>query len=162
MRNLFRIFSVFLIISSLFIIFNCVEEEESGPVIAELTGYGSCKDFGTREGEDSTSMECVEYEYDEANALYLKHINAGFNCAPGEIWAEFNIEDNLIEITENQLQSVADCNCLYDLEYELKNIKPGSYIINFSGPLATLVFIVNLKSHSGGSYCVERSEYPWF
>jgi hypothetical protein len=161
MRNLFRIFSVFLIISGLFIIFNCVEKEESGPVMAELTGYSGCKDFGIMDGEDSPGRECIEYMYDGVNYLYLKHINAGFYCEPVEITAEIDVKNNIIEIKEYH-SGMADCYCLYDLEYELENIKPGSYIINFSGPLSTLVFTANLKSHSGGSYCVERSEYPWF
>ena len=29
--------------------------------------------------------DCLEYHYNGANTLILRHINAGFNCCPGEI-----------------------------------------------------------------------------
>ncbi len=160
MRNLFRNFSVFLIFVSLFFSVNCTEQDESVPFTAELADYSGCKGFGLLEGEVSSGKECVEYNYDGEKVLYLKHINAGFYCQPVEIWAEFELENNIIEIKEHH-SGMADCYCLFDLEYEIENVRPRIYVINFQGPLSTLSFIVNLISHPQGSYCVDRPEYPW-
>ena len=41
----------------------------------------------------------VEYEYDGRSVLRLKHVNAGFNCCPGTISADIQVEGGAIRVS---------------------------------------------------------------
>ena len=128
-----------------------------------LAESGECKIFGTRAGFDET---CVIYDYDGQGLLTLQHINAGFNCCPGDIIVDITINDNIIEIAEMESQSACDCTCLYDLNIEVHYLNPGDYTIQFDEPYLPpgdepLVFVLDLNGPASGSFCLPRSGYPW-
>jgi hypothetical protein len=149
---------------------SCLFSPERVPE-GRLTGYEGCKDFlpaGSRTGDGGPGpgWECLEYEYDGRSVLRLKHINAGFNCCPGTISADIFISEGVIRIRERESSALCDCDCLYDLEYEFVHIKPGSYRISAAGPYQRegdrpLEFVVDLDGPVSGSFCVERTHYPW-
>jgi hypothetical protein len=114
----------------------------------------------------AAGQECVEYVYDGKSALRLKHVNAGFNCCPGTVSADIQVTGGEIRIKEKESSSLCDCNCLYDLDYEFTGVAPGITRISIVGPYQPegdppLEFLVDLGGAASGSFCVERTRYPW-
>ncbi len=112
------------------------------------------------------SLSCVEYSFDkEKNKLNLKHINSGFNCCPDSIFCDIKLIDDTILIQEYEEMSLCDCNCLYDLDIEVKGVAAQEYIIKFVEPYAIdmdkIEVKVDLENNPNGSYCVTRKHYPW-
>ncbi len=137
------------------------------PPIGFLINYDGCKEFQRGTPTDGTppDQDCMEYEYDGESVLLLKHVNAGFNCCP-EITANVTIENNIITIEEIELSGDCDCLCLFDMDYEIRNLQPGEYTIRVTEPYVPegeeiLEFTVDLISSPSGSYCVYRDFYPW-
>jgi hypothetical protein len=135
---------------------------EDNHIIGNLVNYSSCKEFFTNY---QSSEDCIEYEYDGENILLLTHINAAFNCCP-EIAVNISISNDTIQIEEIEISGSCNCVCLYDLNYEIKELKPGNYtikVIESDIPLGEemLEFKVDLSSATSGSYCVDRNQYPW-
>lgn len=133
-----------------------------------LVEYQGCKEWtaGTEiETDVAKSQDCIEYTYD-GQTLILKHVNAGFNCCPGEILADIDIEGNLITITENEQEAGCYCLCLFDLDFRIDNIKPGEYTLRVNEPYVQdgndiLEFTLQLVSGISGDFCLGRSYYPW-
>ena len=135
-----------------------------------LVDYAGCKTFtrGSAAGSTPPDQDCIEYQYDGARTLLLKHINAGFNCCP-VIAADITIEGNLITIHESEsFDSTGPCwcLCLFDLDLEISNLSPGEYTISVIEVCTNpedeiLEFTVNLVSSPSGMYCVFRDHYPW-
>jgi hypothetical protein len=76
------------------------------------------------------------------------------------------VAKNIIRIEENELEGLCDCDCLFDLDYEIRNLDPGTYVIQVIEPYLEegdekLEFEVDLISAPTGAYCVDRSHYPW-
>ncbi|MFH1194974.1 MAG: hypothetical protein V1720_04640 [bacterium] len=165
--NVSSLFFLLLILSIVFISQGCSneEEEKKNPNISEVTS-SDCKHFQKVVLDSITSSDdCIEYSYDGISVLSIKHLNAGFNCCPEKISADFEISGDTIKILESEKSSLCDCNCLYDLEYTIKNIAPKNYFIKVVEPYATqgekLEFQADLHHSNIGTYCVERDYYPW-
>jgi len=147
---------------------SCASPAGPGPV-GRLVARTDCKDSGgasTAAADPTSSQECVQYDYDGARLLRLRHINAGFNCCPGTLSADIDIAGGTIRIAERESSSLCDCNCLYDLTYEIAPLTPGRYRIVVHGPYQTeedppLAFDVDLDRAVTGVFCVERTHYPW-
>jgi hypothetical protein len=149
--------------------------EATGPTGTEPTGqllsYAGCKEFGGSAllpEETPEDKDCVEYTYDGHGTLLITHVNAGFNCCQDEIVATIEISDDLIRITEAEVPvgGLCDCNCLFDLEYEITDLTAGTFRIEFAEPyvaaeLELLEFDVDLSESPAGSHCVTRTHYPW-
>jgi hypothetical protein len=122
----------------------------------------------TDSDEDSeiTSLEeCISYTYDEADQkLLIKHIHAGFNCCVSPT-GEVEIDGNTINIIESFTgEDICDCECLFNLNYEVNNVVPGEYTftVNCIYPsLEALTFTVDLSVENEGVYCITRDRYPW-
>jgi hypothetical protein len=145
---------------------NDVQAHPSG----SLLSYNGCKQFqGSNQLNRSTAAresDCLEYHYDGQNKLILKHINAGFNCCPGEIVANIEFNGNRITITESEKEQGCRCLCLFDLDLEVINLHPGTYTIRIVEPYVqgnnqVLECTVNLSAAASGTYCLERNYYPW-
>jgi len=143
----------------------------AGPgAVGTLTGRTGCKDFAAAAGgavaAAGAGRECAEYDADGAGLLRLKHVNAAFNCCPGTVTATIEIAGDRIRIKERESASLCDCDCLYDLDYVFTGLGSGAYTITIVGPYqvegdAPLTFPVDLDRASSGSFCVERTHYPW-
>jgi len=144
---------------------NCASSPGPDPV-GRLVGRTGCKSFGAAATVPTSDRECVEYDYDGRSVLRLKHVNAGFNCCPGTISADFLVAGGEIRIKEKEASSLCDCDCLYDLDYEFVGLARGVYTISVVGPYQPegdppLEFLVDLAGSPSGSFCVERTRYPW-
>ncbi len=157
-----------------FIIFSCKDNETTandddanGVPYGIITDTSGCKSFFDTTRNIPKTNECVKVNYSSQDEiLQLIHVNAGFNCCPGVISAEINIEDGVISFFEKQSQAGCRCNCLYDVEYELRNVEPGEYEFIIVGPLTDGESKKSLEckidiSEGTGEFCLERNFYPW-
>lgn len=134
-----------------------------GPPEGELVKTSDCKS-GTKDLNPSPSEECLEYSFDEGYTLTLKHLNAGFNCCP-VFHGDVKIEGGAIAIIESETfedGGPCRCLCLFDLDYEIRNLDPGEYTIAIEGVYGTsLKATAELIPGDTGSYCEKRDDYPW-
>ena len=85
-RCLLSIFFIFLV--------TCCEKETSHKVLSvgQIT-YGDCKP-ATKNSGDS---EYIEYETVDGDYLQMNHVNAWFNCEPGQLLVSAElINDNIV------------------------------------------------------------------
>lgn len=152
---------------SLVAIAGCERHNSVVPTIS-LTGNTECKGAGLKAGEDhSSSQDCVLYRWVPGDTLFIRHVNAGFNCCPEGFRTELNISGDTIVISEYENSALCDCNCLFDLEYELTGINRGNWWIRVEEPYVQqpgqmkIIFRANLKKMEQEEFCITRSEYPW-
>jgi hypothetical protein len=105
------------------------------------------------------------YEYDQG-VLRIKHINAGFNCCPGEIDMKFDFQGDAIHVFESESEAGCFCQCLFDLDAWIVGLEPGVYRIVVHEPYVIegdepLAFRIDLSQTASGIHCVERNHYPW-
>lgn len=164
----------FFLALSLVIAVSCKQNESIIPQPeASLVSYQGCKSF-TQGRIASTqfslfhdqSQDCVEYQYYGDGVLEIQHINAGFNCCPGEIVAAIDISDNVILIEESETESGCYCLCLFDVNYRIEGLRPGKYTIKIIEPYTNdqdpkLEFTLDLSRSTSGTYCVSRNHDPW-
>ena len=97
----------------------------------ELKNFSNtgCKNRYMSRAEDD-SKEIIEYSVLHDGYLYIYHRNVFFNCCPGTIGADIQVEDNKIIIGEYETEDECDCVCPYDLGYEVGPLVEGkSYTI---------------------------------
>ena len=167
MRNKF---TIILLLISLSLLVSCNNDDDTHPsddANGILTGFTTCKSEKNFYATDSieNNQSCVEYSF-ENDILFLKHVNAGFNCCPGILSADFIIDNSIITISESEEAPLCNCNCLYDLEMEISGLISGIYTIKFVEPywsdsVGSINFVINLNDSLSGSYCVARNNYPW-
>ncbi len=147
---------------------NCNDDPFGSDPYGAVLNTSGCKDFSSdSETEVALNEECIKINYfSEHKILRLAHYNGGFNCCPGKISADFDFESGIIRISEKQSQSICDCKCLFDIEYELRNIEQGEYRFIVTGPLTgyeampALEAVIDI-SEGSGKFCIERDSYPW-
>jgi hypothetical protein len=134
---------------------------------AALVSRSDCKRSTELAASGSAAIrDCFEYELAGGDTLLLRHINAAFNCCPGEIAADISFKNDTITIVEHESESGCRCLCLYDIEYRFVNIEAGTYTIQFVEPYVTdadepLRSTIDLSASPSGSFCVDRASYPW-
>jgi hypothetical protein len=166
---------VFLLVMCVLFNFDFVRNSNAGVVSSKSEGtlieYTGCKDNADQDADASevaaSNQDCLEYEYDpEKKTLFLTHINAAFNCCPHKIDAEIEFAGQAITLTEFEEGGLCDCNCLYDLKYQFRNIDPGQYTITVYEPYVRqgdtiLQCDIDLDEALTGKCCVTREYYPW-
>ncbi len=142
--------------------------EASAPTQSALLPVGALVSYdGCILLQSPTSTDdCLEWEYTKEGTLKIRHLGAGFNCCPGEIYADITITGGEILVDEKEKESACDCLCLFTVEYEVTNLRPGKYRIRVIEPYVTeeddpLVCTIDLTQWSSGKCCVERQHYPW-
>ena len=130
-----------------------------------LLSHSGCKTEVSRYDTSST-LDCISYVYDGRNALHITHINAGFNCCPGTISADFRFQDGTIDVYERESEAACLCECLFDIDYRITGLSPGVYRIAFHEPYVhddeePLEFRIRLIEPTSGIHCVVRHHYPW-
>lgn len=149
----------------------CKKSSDTLEPVGVLLQYDGCKQVAAAAGSRADGVklaqmsDCFEFQYN-ANTLTLRHINAGFNCCPGEITADITLNGNVITITEKEQLQDCRCLCLFDLDFEIVNLAAGSYTIRVIEPYVdqndqVLEFTVDLSPAASGNYCLERNYYPW-
>ena len=149
----------------------CDKDElaEPHPGVPALIGHSDCKNSiraSSSSGGAAENPGCIEYTLREDGVLLLKHVNAAFNCCPGEITADISNKSDTITNVEHEAQAGCRCQCLYDLDYRFEDIAHGIYTILVVEPYVTnadepLRSTIDLSASPSGSFCVERDSYPW-
>ena len=93
------------------------------------------------------------------------HVNTGFNCCPQGFYCNLSLKNDTIIIEEFENSSLCDCNCLYDLNIEVKGVgakkNQFKFIEAYCGEQEKLEFPIDLPALEQGSYCVTKTNYPW-
>jgi hypothetical protein len=150
------------------LLFSCDELLNPSSINGELLSHSDCKSSksASLSGETPDTLSCVHYTFNASeNTLSVSHINAAFNCCPGEIKCDFSIDNDTIIIEESERTAQCSCDCLFDLEMEITGVESGDYIIKvvelYAGEEDKLIFEINLDDEDEGSFCVTRKQYPW-
>ena len=165
----------FIFIAILFLSVNgCDKEIESPEITGALVSHSACKSNAAvsalrvieKPADDTISR--IRYDYDETKGiLYLTHENAGFNCCPDSLWCNISSEDNSITIQECEKEAMCNCECLFDLNVEIKGIKKTVYEIIYDEPyvkgtkMHVIKFTIDLTKETTGRFSVVRNNYPW-
>lgn len=89
--------------------------------------YGSCKPVMKSDIEEYLLLKVKDNYY-----LDIEHINAWFNCEPGEIIVDASIEEATITINEYSTENLVNCICPYDLNYLIGPLYYGTYQLNLN------------------------------
>lgn len=116
-------------------------------------------------GWASTDKTCLQWEYNGEGTLQLFHLNAGMNCCT-DLVADIDLDGNTITIREDEAGEFCYCLCLYDVEYSITDLPPGSYAIVVEETYLPegddiLTVTVDLAENPSGHHCVDRTGYPW-
>jgi hypothetical protein len=131
----------------------------------ELASFSECKtylDFGSFESS-ANNQTCVEFVYDSAGTLYLKHTDMTANCCADRFSVDINIENGVVTIVEEEIFLISPCHCVcqYDIEMEITDLTPGTYTISIVEPYQypgapLLEFSLNLTVPISGQFCINR------
>ena len=133
-------------------------------ITGNVISQSDCKNFKSTLTENNQS--CLQYTYDEVSrTLHLTHVNAGFNCCPGDISCNINMGNLIISITEKEEAPMCDCNCLFDIDIDVYQVNKSEFTIKlvepYIGDQEILEFDIDLSNSISGEFCVERNSYPW-
>jgi hypothetical protein len=139
-----------------------------GPASGSLVGHSGCKPYvpAGSKVDHLSNEDCIDYSY-SAGVLSLRHVNGAFNCCPASIVGDVYVGDGMIWIEEDETFDFDPCPCLcvYDIDYQIVNLPPGQYTVRIEGlnlpESQYLETVVDLITTPAGSYCVERTTYPW-
>lgn len=139
-----------------------------GPPSGRLMSHSDCltMEKGGGDGEAAIAEDCIEYQYDGQGTLLLRHANAGLNCCPEDFAAVVTVIDGVITIDETPIPGFCDCLCLFNLDYAVINLPPGTYGLSvveqcLDGDDQPLKTTIDLVSVPAGSFCLTRDHYPW-
>jgi len=65
----------------------------------------------------------------QGNTIHIKHSQTLFNCCSTVKAFLEKGENNLFNITYQELEPVCNCMCLFDLEMEIPGLAPGTYFL---------------------------------
>ena len=130
----------------------CEKENNLTQLYVDQITYGDCKQGTTK----SENAEYIEYRTVNNSYLQIKHINVWFNCEPGQLLVDVDLDIDTIVVDENEESSLANCVCPYDLCYLIGPMAHAQYIIVIqrSGYLYTQ-FSVDFNSSTAGVFEVD-------
>jgi hypothetical protein len=159
---------IFNLLLTLSFIAGCERENRPTGISGKISSVSLCKnDKSTKMlSEIGDSQSCIQYTYNQAeNMLLLKHINAGFNCCYDSLSCDITIAGDTITIEEIESQPLCNCNCLYDVDFELEGVEADNFYIRIIEPyvenMDRLSGEIDLSENPSGMFCVARNGYPW-
>ncbi len=148
----------------------CGGRHDDPPVpqpVGSLVKASACKGASGAKAEAAGRPDCLVWSF-QGTTLTFQHENAAFNCCPGPLSATFRVDTKarLITVTERETSASCHCNCLYDLEYRIQDLEPGSWHVRVEEPYRptqepVLEGFLELKAGASGRLCLERKAYPW-
>ncbi len=137
-----RLLITTILASFLFIgIVGCDDKEEKSNEQSIFTGV---KDLSHTECKAETKAFLgKEYLNLKAEGKYLavEHINAVFNCCPGELSVTSKVSNDTIFINETEKEAGCKCICPYDLNYKVGALEYGKYHVILSQMDANTILV---------------------
>ncbi|MEW6368010.1 MAG: hypothetical protein AB1714_25570 [Acidobacteriota bacterium] len=166
MVRMSRAVVVLAIFAAIHALSGCGDQRESIGVMGAMVNHTDCKTLSQLPRAAAASQDCLVWQYNGQDSLQINHVNAGFNCCPGELTADITVENKVITIREKEREAGCSCLCLFDLTYKFENLEPGPYRIQVVEPYVQasdleLDFTVDLSTQPSGQHCVTRTYYPW-
>lgn len=164
------IYSFLAGVSILILVYSCENEKENAKQLVlsgKIVSHSDCKSSKSDTAFiTADSLSCADYSFDgSTNKLFIKHINAGFNCCPDSLYCDVTISNDTIIIQEFEGKQQCNCNCLYDLDIEIEGVGSQKYQIKFIEPYCgnqeQIIFGVDFSAQKEGIYCVTRNHNPW-
>jgi len=158
-----------LLVGSGLLLLGCMLDDSVGlPEYDETRTGDATSRIGCKAYVSTVSpSSCIEYEYAADRCLRIRHIDTPFNCCPESMGADVEVNGAYITITlwqEFGPLGGCTCLCLFDMEYEVRDLPMGTYILDINEAYTmgekirtTLV----LDGPAGGTRCWERTGYPW-
>jgi len=148
--------------------FSCERNESHlGPLSISCTSDLECKVNDPLKTSDPVpENSCIKFNYLGDSLLRMVHYNAGFNCCPEGFLMDIEVKGDSLIIREAEKKMGCKCNCLYNLEIEVRNLPADTYHVRFVEPyvdysMPQLRFDLDLKNNPTGQYCVTRPEGWW-
>jgi hypothetical protein len=153
-----------ILIITLLIMAGCSDKDnQAQPVISGiLTDYSDCKN----EKSESFSIDwdtnyCILYSYEiDSMTLYMKHLNAIFNCCNFGLSAAIEEVNDTIIIREHENDNLCSCVCEFDLNFEITGVQQRFYWIKLVVPKDyyivgenPMIFSIDLSINDEGEYC---------
>lgn len=95
--------------------------------------------FGCKKSTDATTVltksaseeeEYIVYKGHKDGYLYIRHINATFNCCPDTMKVTAVISGNRLIVNEREIVPRCNCTCRYDLEYKIGPLSTQKYTLH--------------------------------
>ena len=110
-------------------------DEKTGKSTVAWSSVSGCKtESAMRKAKTNDAYpwkETVSCEARKNGQLYIKHVNAVFNCEAENLGISATVGGNRIIITEEGAGNSANCICCYDLECIIEGLDKGHYVIVF-------------------------------
>lgn len=142
-------------------------EITSDPYLESYADVEECLSFPPLKGsQPAQNQSCINYDYDGDSVLEIIHYNSAFNCCPEEVLTSFHLSNDTIYIAEDDAKELCRCNCLFNVEMTIHNLKPGQYVlvideIYVEDKDQLMIFDIDLKKKPAGQFCKFRDFYPW-
>jgi hypothetical protein len=136
----------------------CDRENANENIQIKDFSYQGCKEIVTDFTKSAESEESIEYRAIAGGYLYIKHVNAVFNCCPGTIKSDLYVEGNNITIVETETDPQCKCICDYDLEYNVGPLSSNEeYTLIFCNNKGEFLrFTIKYKSSLEGKVIVKK------
>jgi hypothetical protein len=143
-------------------IINHVFKQQASPQCVPrgiMTGRSKCLTSLADKTAATPYQDCIVYTYDGSSLLHLKHTNTMFNCCPEETYAVIDIWAHKITIVEEEAlyNGGCECLCLYDADYDISGVQPGTYSVEVHEVYCDpIIFNIDLAGAPSGNFCVSR------
>jgi len=136
----------------------CNRENANESIKIEDFSFVGCKEIVTNFTKSAESEESIEYRAVAGGYLYIKHVNAVFNCCPGTIKADVSMEGNIINVVETETNPQCKCICGYDLVFKIGPLSNNKeYTLIFSNNKHEFVkFTIEYNSSLVGKVVIDR------
>jgi len=119
-----KTFKILLTVIATALLFASCEKDNSKIGIIDFKNSDCNKKSNQLEDVESITFKAINNKQ-----LHVIHTNAIFNCCPGKLFAECNLEGDTISIKEQETEHTCDCICPYKLEYTIDNLPSKAYQI---------------------------------
>lgn len=132
------------------------DDENTGQSLAVKNVYATgCKTDGQAQNREGGSMpfpgfeEYVEYTCKSDGYVFVRHVNALFNCCSEVIKVDVSQKGNDIVVTETETDNSCNCICPFDVSYEIGPLLPGKYNVKLEACGKTNSFTLDYPSGKG-------------
>ena len=106
---------------------------KNAPPVEAFTYFGCKKSTNTATVSTKSASEeeeYIAYEGYKDGYLYIRHINATFNCCPDTLKVTASTSGDRLFINEQEINPQCNCTCQYDLTYKIGPLSAQKYTLH--------------------------------